>query len=89
MSQFVKILHSLFIIDYFLVFLQLFNGFHMLPCALTHVHLVNLTYHKKVEVHKVKIYLLFTTAPLPPAHSPEVTTLKKFVCIPDRFGSVD
>lgn len=62
MSHFVKLIHSLFIIDYFLIFLQLFNSFHMLPCALTHVHFVNLTY-KKVEVYKVKMYLLFTTIP--------------------------
>lgn len=65
MSLFVKLIHSLFITDYFLIFLQLFNGFHMLLRALTHVHLVNLTHHKKVEVYKVKIYLLFTTVPLP------------------------
>lgn len=85
MSQFVKLLHSLFVIDYFLVFLQLFSGFHMFPCASTHVHLANLTYHKKVDVSKVKIYLLFTAAPLPPAYSIEVTTLKKFICILSDF----
>lgn len=67
MSHFVKLICSLFIIDYFLILLQLFNGFYILPCTLTHVHLVNLTY-KKVEVCKVKMYLLFTTISHPLQH---------------------
>lgn len=68
MSQFVKLIHSFFITDYFLICLQYFNGFHMLPCALTCVHFANLTYHKKVEIYKVKIVFLFTTIPFALQH---------------------
>ena len=65
MSPFVKLTHSSLTIDYFLIFLQLFNGFHVLPCAVTHVRFVNLTYRQEGEVYKVKL-ISFSSQPTPP-----------------------
>lgn len=78
MAHFVKLITQ-FIYNWFLIFLKLFNGFHMLACVLIHVHLVNLTYHKQVKVYKIKIYLLFATTPPRSTLSPGITTLKRCV----------